>query len=318
MNHLTALAMAFCLASIALAQNSPPKSPQQVSSPTTPVPVPEGISPRQSQGVPADDTLITLDFRGGTIGDYVNAIRSAAGAKPVNVLFNEETAGLPMYMVRLTNASVWSALGAVERNTIDEDGQSLQVRIGRSTTPPPGGVPTYSISSDISRMPSRQSQQQQVIVLSLNPIIGLPGRAKDQTASNLEAKSVLSAIELAVSLISAPNTPPPVLQFHEPSGLLFVKGDAHQQRAAKEVIARLQDDVERGARATKSPGGAPVVTRRVPLSIREDQIPGLLDVLMRQHGKSGQLQIEAEGGTLVITGPAALVDKAEETALSAR
>ncbi|MGH7243512.1 MAG: hypothetical protein ACREJD_08865 [Phycisphaerales bacterium] len=289
-----------------------------MSSPTTPVPVPEGQAFRQYSTAPTDDTLVTLDFKGGTIGDYINAIRAAAGSKPVNVLYNDETAALPMSAVRLTNASLWSALGAAERTTQNEEGQTLQVRLGRPTPIPAGGVPTYSIVSDVSRLPPMENRRQEVIVLSLNPIIGLPGSSKENDRSNLQAKSVLSAIELAVSLVSAPNTPPPKLQFHEASGLLFVKGDLVQQRAAKEVIARLQDDVERGVRSKTTKDANPVVTRRVPVVLREDQIPGIVDVLMREYGKSGQLQVQAEGGTLVLTGPAALVDKAEEMAKSAR
>lgn len=316
MKSLSALAMAACISGLAWAQSSPSKLPQQVSSPTTPVP--EVTSLRQSPNTPVDDTLVTLDFKGGTIADYVNAIRAAAGPKPVNVLFDEETANLPMYMVRLTNASVWSALGAVERNTRNEEGQIVQVRIGRPTPPPTGGIPTYSISSDVSRMSPIENRRQEVVVLSLNPIIGLPSVTKDKAISTIDAKSVLSAIELAVSLVSAPKAVPPVLQFHEASGLLFVRGDLAQQRAAKEVIARLQDDIEQAARSKAKNDFNPVVIRRVPVSIREDQIPPMIDFLMREFGKSGQLQVEVDRGMLVIAGPAALVDKAEENAKSWR
>ncbi|MBS0189417.1 MAG: hypothetical protein JSS51_15240 [Planctomycetes bacterium] len=321
MNHRLAIVLAMCISAIAVAQSNQPR-------PNTAVPpaansAPETPAQRPASTLPPDDTLITLDFKGGTIGEYVNAIRAAAGSKPVNVLYNENTAAIPMYPVRLTSASVWSALGAVERNTTTDDGRTLNVRVGKPSTPPAGGVPTYSIYSEKSSHSSlpfdNLDQRQEMIVLSLNPLVGLPGVSKEDQGPRFDSKSVLSAVESAVALVTSQDVSPPIIKYHEASGLLFVKGNAAQQRAAKEVIARMQDDVERGRRIIAiRPKEDAVVTRRVAVSLKPDQLPGLVNFLKTEFGKMGPIEIEIDGAFLVMTGPASLIDKAEASAKSSR
>jgi len=281
------------------------------------VPATEAAPPRQTPSLPPDDTLVTLDFKGGTIGDYVEAIRAATGATPVNILFNEETAKLSMYPVRLTNASVWSALSAVERYSNLDDGRMSDVRVNRPSTPPPGGVPTYAIVSQANpAFPGAGRSRQEMTVLSLNPIIGLPANSKADQPHKFDAKAVLSAVESAVGLVSPPEAKPPVLKFHEASGLLFVKGDDMQLRAAKEVVARMQEDVERERRisATPKPAADPVVTRRIAVAMRPDELPSMAENLKTNFGKQGALEIIIDGAFLVVTGPASLVEKVEENA----
>ncbi|MFO0860729.1 MAG: hypothetical protein U0570_09245 [Phycisphaerales bacterium] len=323
MNHRLAIVLALCASTIAVAQNNQTRPNPAVQPAANSAPVPETPAQRPASPLPPDDTLITLDFKGGTIGEYVNAIRAAAGSRPVNVLYNEDTAAIPMYPVRLTSASVWSALGAVERNTTTDDGRTLNVRVGKPSTPPAGGVPTYSIYSEKSSRSSlpfdNLDQRQEMIVLSLNPIVGLPGVSKEDQGPRFDSKSVLSAVESAVALVTSQDVSPPILKYHEASGLLFVKGNAAQQRAAKEVIARMQDDVERGRRIIAiKPKEDAVVTRRVAVGLKPDQLPGLVNFLKTEFGKMGPIEIEIDGAFLVMTGPASLIDKAEASAKSSR
>ena len=92
-----------------------------------------------------------------------------------------------------------------------------------------------------------------------------------------------------------------------------------QLRAAKEVVARMQDDAERARRITATkPKDDAVVTRRIAVGLRPDQLPMLVENLKKDFGKQGPLEISIDGPFLVVTGPDSLIEKVEVVAKSWR
>lgn len=178
----------------------------------------------------AEDKLVSLDFPGGTLGEFVQHLQRAAGI--VNVLLVDDARAWPVPPIRVSKVQVAQALKAVEQATWTEDGKiDLRPSNGR-------GEPIWTIRVE-RRTKKAPPPDEQVLVVSLTELTQpAPGDPADAPVT-LRPETVLTAIEAG----SKDFVGVPELRFHRESGLLFVKGDVQQLSLVREVMGNLERDV---------------------------------------------------------------------------
>lgn len=178
---------------------------------------------------------ITLDFPGGTLGQFVEAIRKAAAATvpdaAVNVVFTDPAlAGFPVPRVQLRHVSVEAALGAATyRDRTGSAGPVLD-RVGTRT--PSANAPVYVITS----APESRQRAARVEIFDI----------RDLARSRPQLDGILTAIDTALRMEGA--GPPPEVKFHEDSGLLITRATPEQLDSVRQVIGRLLSGSHNAAR----------------------------------------------------------------------
>jgi len=195
--------------------------------------------------------LVSLDFKGGSLAQLIDAMRkSSSGA--INVVMPADLATLQVDSVQLKDVSVLAALRAVLAGNMSmpaesPDGQTYVIAIDSIDPDTAAGSPVVYVSkrwvgqmmgSQAGRSSQQQSPQRQgVEVYSIQSLI----RGGDAAA----AKTVLTAIETALSLSQEQSTPPPEVKFHQDSGLILVRGTGSQVGLVGQVVQRMTNDQER-------------------------------------------------------------------------
>ncbi|MBL8885104.1 MAG: hypothetical protein JNK16_00470 [Phycisphaerales bacterium] len=259
-----------------------------------------------------DDTLVTLDFPGGTIASYAQAIRKAAEPDLVNLFVDSQAAGISVPPIRLTKASIFDSLSLVGRNGQEPDGRYLNLSVEVLESTAAGGSPVYKIRANFIDPPGNPNRpfDSSLEVISLNPIIGLPGSSRAGRPP-LDVKTVLGAIEAAVAVSDASSSTPPVLKFHEASGLLFVKGTNAQRNVAIEVVRQLRSDIE-NERAAEQAATAGRDSKK--MLMKRQPAEEVAEMVRKQLEGKCCVQLEVDGKYIIITGDKELVAEAAQRA----
>lgn len=280
----------------------------QDSAPPAKGSAPRAVTPPNGAAFPTPDReFVTFDFPGGKVSDFIAMLRAAMAPMPLNVFVDAEAAKQSLPAIKLTNASYFNVLRLLDRTEFEEQGRLVQTRVSQVDTSE-GQTPIFKIQAGVQG----GERTTGFSVLSLNPIIGLPGSAA-ATGSHLDAKSVLAAVEAAVIVSDDQSSSPPILKFHEPSGLLFVRGTEYQRKAAEEVVQQLRKDVE-AARQTSQRGFGNDGEKR--LIIPAEQHGAILKALHQRFDGQCCIQFVFEGDTLRITGDKELLDEAAAIAFT--
>lgn len=218
MNHkivAALLLLPFCLP----AQEPPPDAP---------------ASARNARRRPPAVT-VTLEFDGGTMEQFVAAVRKEQGK--ANIVLADAARDARVPSLELKDAGIEQALeGACMAAEADYD---VRVREFDGV-----GQPVYSIVAERSPVrggragqvvrPGADDQQQRV--MSLNTLI----KQRLYGVAPLKVDTVLSAIELALS----DEAVAPRVRFHEDSGLLLVRGTMVQVDVVEQILRMLQQDLQ--------------------------------------------------------------------------
>lgn len=202
------------------------------------------------------DLIVSVEFEGGTIGEYVKAIKEAH--PEANVVVTPEAALIPMPEVSIHGASLGAALQiAMTRGPTMPGTPGVIVDLDRAGGE---GLPVYKLIAR-SVLPGETRST----VISLAPVID---------AGVLE-EDALAAMQAGLELFPTRAT----LRFHEDTSLLLVRGSEEQLRLLELIAKRLQDDA--AAKRSSSPAqlDAEIEEARSLLAARER---ALLD---RQRGK---------------------------------
>lgn len=253
----------------------------------------------------ASDEIVSFEFPGGTLSSFIEKLREAAAPLPLNVFIEPEAAKQLVPPVKLTNVSYYYVLRLLDRTAKDDQGRMVQTQLEQSNTPD-GAALMFKIRA----IELGGSHADGFSVLSLNPIIGLPGSTK-ATTSSLDAKTVLAAIEAAVTASEDQGASPPMLKFHESSGLLFVRGTSEQREAASEVVQQLRRDVDAERAADLAATGGRDTKKML---IKSQPAEDVAEAVRRQLIGKCCVQLEVDGKYIVITGDKALVAEAAQRA----
>lgn len=262
-------------------------------------------SPNGAVFLAPDRELVTFDFPGGKVSDFIAMLRAAMAPVPLNVFVDAEAAKQSLPPMKLTKASYYAVLRLLDRSEFDEQGRLVQTNVSLVDTTE-GQAPIFKISA----LAQGGEKTTGFSVLSLNPIIGLPGSTA-ATGSQLDAKSVLAAVEAAVIASDDQSSSPPTLKFHEPSGLLFVRGTPTQRAAAQEVVQQLRKDVEAARAADLAATGGRDTKKML---IKSQPAEDVAEAVRRQLIGKCCVQLEVDGKYIIITGDKALVAEAAQRA----
>ena len=158
--------------------------------------------------------VISVQFPGGTLAEYLEAIRNAAGGANV-VLAAPEARKVSLPSIRLNSVAVGAAVRVVA-GEVRVDGLSLRIHVEEIGPSDEGEQPIYRVSA------VRQGRPPSTDVM----VWTLAGLLTEET----KAEDVLTAIETSVGLLGEKYEPAQV-RFHEATGLLLACGE-HQQLAA--------------------------------------------------------------------------------------
>jgi len=211
---------------------------------------------------------ISVDFRGGTLADYVRALREAGPT--VNIVAPESAARVKLPPIVLRETSIEAALRAA--TFVVEPGTALGINVSVGSLPNVGpiGEPVFSVAVQQNNAtgpavgPAGMASPQAVRVFSLRGLVPPAGAAADGV-SYLEVKTILTAIDTGLGVAATQEqeqtgaSDKAVLRLHEDSGLLFVAGNIAQLRLVEEVLSNLSHEV-RAARQTKDRGDARAVS----------------------------------------------------------
>ena len=177
---------------------------------------------------PTPPQLISIEFRGGKVTDYIAAIRKAA--PNVNIVVAPEAEEILMPAVALKQVSAASALDLLDERSHQGRNRVVQLIVRHIRVHQPGERPTYHVKARIAG----RSREGRAEVWSVAYLL----------ANGLPSKSVLSAVEMALEIVDSSTEMD--LRFHEDTGLLIARGDEDQLVVIENVLEQLLRSVEIG------------------------------------------------------------------------
>lgn len=182
---------------------------------------------------------VTFDFPGGTLRDYVQTIRDAAGDDPVNVLLSDSAAQIPIPATSMRRVSPEAAFDVL--SVVAEIPPSARL-IVESSGGGRASAPAYAINLiDTGHSPFSRADRE-IKVFSLGWLLETPGNDEEDLPT-LSTDEVLGAIESTVEMIANDDQPPADVRFHPDSNLLVVYGNPLQLHAVSDILESLGDDL---------------------------------------------------------------------------
>jgi hypothetical protein len=183
------------------------------------------------------DERITIDFKGGSLTQYVDAVRAAAAPKAVNIVVPAEVLNLQLPAIRLQNATLWTAWSAIEP-AIRAQPVNVNVEVGPMSDRPGAGSSIDAVQMFVSRRSSplesvAERSIEQVDIFSIADLV--EPNVRTGTAL-MKVEDVLSAIETAATVAGEAKQAMPRLTFHPASGTLISRGGPGANNLVRQVI----------------------------------------------------------------------------------
>lgn len=225
-----------------------------VSQPLAAQPEPAAVPTRQTGAqmaaarTPDTSPLITLRFPGGTLPEYVQAVKLASDGDPINVVIRGEAGDVRVPQVFLERVSARSALELVTGTYLTDD-LAINVILSIPGSSPGGftgpGEPIYllEVRRDIIRrssMAGRPMPSETLVVSIRDLILPLPGEPPELAVAR---EAVLTAVEAA--LTTAAGEADPSVRFHEDTGLVILHAPPDALSAAQGAINAISADLSR-------------------------------------------------------------------------
>lgn len=198
-----------------------------------------GAVPSAQQAETPYELKVSLEFKGGTLDEYVRALRAAAGESPVNVLYSREVGDIEVPPVALKDASIYGALHSLTRIASAPEEAALVVNVE-------AGVISISLFQQGGNRLShqrREMERQDLRVMSIRDLLeSTDPQAKDGTT--LPADTVLTAVTQALELMPTSDQQAPTVKYHKESGLLLVVGRSDQNNIVSQTLAAMRSDLQ--------------------------------------------------------------------------
>ncbi len=225
------------MAAGAVAQNQP-------SGPTIDLSVRDRIMQEQTrkQEEAAAARLLTVNFPGGTIGQYVEALRKASTGGSANIVVSDRSSKVPISSINLKGVDIGVAVSAIPAAYSGPRGAwhiELVLPAGSQYVGVDSTARTYSV--DFETLSEFRRDDLKVESFSLGRLLNPTGSAKPEA----DPRVVLTAIETGLHLLIAEGDPQPDLKFHPDSSLLFVRGTGAEVDLVKSVISRMSEEAVR-------------------------------------------------------------------------
>ncbi len=199
--------------------------------------------------------LINIDFQGGTMAEFVEAMRQTVQPGDVNVILRGGADAIAVPAVRLRNVTIESAFDAIcpreqaSINMVQKMGAPIYVIEGRHTRSPfeqgPDAAPASHVIYDEfgGKMPA---------VLRIYSV-------KEIVTGDVPLQGIMDAVKTALSVQG--EEPQPELLFHEDSGVLIVRGTEGQHVVVNDLLKTLERDAERARGLAERESAMSLVTQ---------------------------------------------------------
>jgi hypothetical protein len=188
---------------------------------------------------------VTIEFRGGTLADYVAAIR--ATSDEINVLMPPEAAKMRVPPVTLRNVGVEAALDAV--TDIADGNYDVAIRTRRSekgTNP----VHVVMMKQRNARASGAPTAERVVRVYSLRGLTEPLATDPKGAALTLRPETILTAVQAGLGIgadeggeADGQKAMEGSMKYHADSGLLFVNATLDRVNMVEQTIAALEQDL---------------------------------------------------------------------------
>ncbi len=168
--------------------------------------------------------LVTVNFPGGTVADYVQALKKAAGG--VNIVAAIETKDVQMPAVDLTNASLAGALGVLNGRTAQTADRYIKLAVHENFGGSSEEKMVYAIDAAVQGRAVDDRIMQRV------------WSVKNILENGTQPNDLLTAVQTSLDLLSNPGKPAQ-LKFHEATGLIIVRASPDQIDAIQQVIEQM-------------------------------------------------------------------------------
>lgn len=210
---------------------------------------PSAQAPQAQRGHGTPGLIVNVEFAGGTVAQYVAALKEACKPQPVNVVLSEGAATDKLAPISLRQASLAAAMQAIP--AASSSGVNSWQIVQLPDTLPGNNSPRAETSDSapvfqVYRAPSKKDAGQQRVIMEVYSVQKIVGRETDPAVAERKIAAVLTAAETALRMDERRATPPE-LKFHKESGLLIVRGEPDDVMAVKDVIERMSDDSGRAA-----------------------------------------------------------------------
>ncbi len=188
-----------------------------------------------------DKVLVSVDFPGGTLTEWVVALTQAAKPEPANIILRGDAERIPIAPTKLDNVPLSAALEVVSGDYPLQDNtfyrvstKEFQEAAGRSVF----SMEIINIGSRAPRSP-HQPAPRDIIVLQIKELTtAMPG---DPPEVVVPAETVLTAIETVLEV--AEDDGKTDMKYHSASGLIMLAGPVSSLKAAEEVVKQMWNDV---------------------------------------------------------------------------
>jgi hypothetical protein len=182
-----------------------------------------GDDQQKQQSLP----VIDLSFAGGTVIDYVAALRKATG--DANVVVDPEAAEVVMPPVTLRHVTVPAALEVLKGRTVVNGELFVQLDVAHVPSFSPEERPTYQVQARVGGRNRPAAPSRATKVWTVSSLLG----------GDLTSRKLLSAVETALEVVGS--EPKPDVRFHEDTGLVIARGNESQIDAIAAVIDQLNN-----------------------------------------------------------------------------
>lgn len=187
-------------------------------------------------------TTIDIDFRGGSIGDYLEAVKQAAAPMPVNVIISDDVARLKANPVELTGVSVETALYLLmQGQVLTPEPLSVGPSAGGGSSAPVYIINARHIPESARRRPEPPAPERSVRVYSIRDFVepepGVPGSLV------IDPETIISSIDAALSLHGESDQRD--VLFHPDAGILIVRAGDRELTVVTSLLQEIQLDMQR-------------------------------------------------------------------------
>ena len=220
---------------------------------------------------PTENPLIDVRFPGGTVTQFIEAIRKAAG--DINVLVAPDAVKVKMPAVSLSHVSVAAALNLLDGKEQRTPNQIVRVKVDMMPRLSPLERETFQIRVDVRR--DRE---------------GVPGAYVWSVLSLLDndisSQALLSAVEMALDVIDSDTALD--VRFHEDTGLLIASGDRGQMETIEVVLEQLRTGVDNRLAEAAQDVAAGLPQEYMRLEILTTELNRMLEIRNRDLDEARQ------------------------------
>ncbi len=173
-------------------------------------------------GKPYTEKLISVEFEGGTVAQYIVALEKVAG--PINIVVPEDAAEIPLPAIGLNNATVSAAIELLNTR-VPGDGYAMILQVEKIRPFDAREQPTYRMQLD--RYGRERKPQEETQVWSAAQLL----------ATHFKSADVLAAIEAALDVSNLSTKAE--IRFHEATGLIIARGVDAQLSIIDDVLDQL-------------------------------------------------------------------------------